>query len=91
MIAKGASGGKGSDGKGRSWGAMARTVLQLRKGTKVYILVGQEGKPACLKVIYHWKIRKISFPYLKKTKQVHSIFPIIEPSIYVTIFNLSFY
>uniref|UniRef100_T1H974 Tyrosine-protein kinase receptor n=1 Tax=Rhodnius prolixus TaxID=13249 RepID=T1H974_RHOPR len=49
IIAKGASGGKGSDNHGTSWGAMVRTVVELRKGQNLYILVGQEGNSACIK------------------------------------------
>lgn len=46
----GASGGKGSGGMGSSRGAMVRMVVELRKGQEFYILVGQEGANACLKV-----------------------------------------
>lgn len=35
---------------GSSRGAMVRMVVELRKGQEFYILVGQEGSDACLKV-----------------------------------------
>lgn len=50
IIAKGAGGGRGSDGFGSSRGASARIVLELFKGEKIYTLVGQEGASACYKV-----------------------------------------
>lgn len=50
FILVGASGGKGSNGMGSSRGAMVRTVMELRKGQEIYMLVGQEGNSACVKV-----------------------------------------
>lgn len=35
---------------GSSRGAMVRTVLELGKGQEIFMLVGQEGSNACLKV-----------------------------------------
>lgn len=35
---------------GSSRGAMVRMIVELRKGQEFYILVGQEGSNACLKV-----------------------------------------
>lgn len=49
---EGASGGKGSGGMGSSRGAMVRVVIELRKGQEVYMLVGQEGTNACIKVTH---------------------------------------
>lgn len=37
---------------GSSRGAMVRMVVELRKGQEFYILVGQEGSNACIKVIF---------------------------------------
>lgn len=50
FILAGASGGKGSTGEGSSRGATIRTVVELRKNQEVFILVGQEGNSACVKV-----------------------------------------
>ena len=47
----GAGGGKGSVAVGSSRGAMVRTVLDLKKGQEIYVLVGQEGHNACVKVL----------------------------------------
>ncbi|XP_024082782.1 leukocyte tyrosine kinase receptor isoform X3 [Cimex lectularius] len=49
LIARGGSGGRGSGGLAESRGAMVRTVLELKKGQQLYILVGQEGNDACKK------------------------------------------
>jgi hypothetical protein len=35
---------------GSSRGAMVRVVVELRKGQEIYMLVGQEGNSACVKV-----------------------------------------
>ncbi|XP_060520697.1 tyrosine-protein kinase receptor [Cylas formicarius] len=51
FILAGASGGKGSSTAGSSRGAMVRTVMELKKGQEMYILVGQEGSSACPKVL----------------------------------------
>lgn len=37
---------------GSSRGAMVRTVLELTTADKLYVLVGQEGISACLKVAH---------------------------------------
>lgn len=50
FIVSGASGGKGSGGMGSARGAMVRFVMELRKGQQFYVLVGQEGTSACLRV-----------------------------------------
>ncbi|XP_046995881.1 leukocyte tyrosine kinase receptor isoform X3 [Schistocerca americana] len=47
IIAKGASGGSGSDAYGASYSAIARTIIELDKGQRIYVLVGQEGTGAC--------------------------------------------
>ncbi|CAB3381252.1 Hypothetical predicted protein [Cloeon dipterum] len=49
IIAKGASGGRGSSGQGISRGAVVRAVAELRKGEALYILVGQQGSRALCK------------------------------------------
>ncbi|XP_071450132.1 tyrosine-protein kinase receptor-like [Hetaerina americana] len=49
IIARGASGGRGSDGAGTSLGATVRGVLELRAGEPLYFLIGQEGVSACAK------------------------------------------
>ncbi|XP_059480831.1 tyrosine-protein kinase receptor-like [Neocloeon triangulifer] len=49
IIAKGASGGRGSSGQGISRGAVVRAVVELRKGEPLYILVGQQGSRATCK------------------------------------------
>ncbi|XP_046399789.1 ALK tyrosine kinase receptor-like isoform X2 [Ischnura elegans] len=49
IVARGASGGKGSDGVGTSLGSTVRGVLELRAGEPLYFLVGQEGVNACTK------------------------------------------
>ncbi|KAF6214835.1 hypothetical protein GE061_009578 [Apolygus lucorum] len=49
IIAKGASGGRGSDGQAPSRGALVRTVVELKKGQQIFILVGQEGTRSCPK------------------------------------------
>ncbi|XP_067007644.2 leukocyte tyrosine kinase receptor isoform X2 [Anabrus simplex] len=49
LIAKGAGGGYGSDGNGSSYGAVARLIVELHKGQRLFILVGQEGTSACLR------------------------------------------
>nr|XP_014279310.1 ALK tyrosine kinase receptor [Halyomorpha halys] len=49
IIARGASGGLGSGNIGYSRGSHVRSVVELHKGTRIYILVGQEGTKACLK------------------------------------------
>lgn len=46
----GANGGRGGGGMGSSRGAMVRLVVDLRKEQELFILVGQEGSNACLKV-----------------------------------------
>ncbi|XP_017768942.1 PREDICTED: leukocyte tyrosine kinase receptor [Nicrophorus vespilloides] len=51
FILYGASGGKGSSGMGSSKGAMIRVVLELRKGQELYMLIGQEGTSACVKIL----------------------------------------
>ncbi|XP_072157406.1 leukocyte tyrosine kinase receptor isoform X2 [Bemisia tabaci] len=50
IIAKGAGGGKGSNGQGVSLGAEARGVYEFRAGQQLYIVVGQEGGSVCRKV-----------------------------------------
>ncbi|CAB0001299.1 unnamed protein product, partial [Nesidiocoris tenuis] len=49
IVAKGASGGMGGDGQGISKGALVRSVMELKKGQSIYILVGQEGMQSCRK------------------------------------------
>nr|XP_023027843.1 ALK tyrosine kinase receptor isoform X2 [Leptinotarsa decemlineata] len=49
FILSGAGGGKGSSGMGSSKGAMIRTVVDLKKGREIYMLVGQEGTSSCVK------------------------------------------
>lgn len=50
FILAGAGGGKGSMGMGSSRGALVRTVLELKRGQEIFMLVGQEGTSACIKV-----------------------------------------
>ena len=59
IIAKGAGGGKGSNGQGVSLGAEARGVYEFRAGQQLYIVVGQEGGSVCRKV------RFLSINFLK--------------------------
>ncbi|KAJ8931560.1 hypothetical protein NQ314_015507, partial [Rhamnusium bicolor] len=49
FILTGASGGKGGSAVGSSRGAMVRTVVELRKGQEIFMLVGQEGTNSCVK------------------------------------------
>ncbi|XP_039280601.1 leukocyte tyrosine kinase receptor isoform X2 [Nilaparvata lugens] len=49
VIGRGAGGGQGTEKKGSSWAAEARTVVELVKGQSLYILVGQQGQNACPK------------------------------------------
>ncbi|KAG5888425.1 hypothetical protein JTB14_020200 [Gonioctena quinquepunctata] len=49
FILSGASGGKGSSAMGSSKGATIRTVMDLKRGQEIYMLVGQEGSNACFK------------------------------------------
>ncbi|CAG9855575.1 unnamed protein product [Phyllotreta striolata] len=49
FILSGASGGKGSSSMGSSRGAMLRTILELKKGQEIFMLVGQEGTSSCVK------------------------------------------
>ncbi|CAH1397166.1 unnamed protein product [Nezara viridula] len=49
IIARGASGGLGSGNVGHSRGTHVRSVIELHKGTRIYILVGQQGTRACFK------------------------------------------
>ncbi|KAF7281667.1 hypothetical protein GWI33_004443 [Rhynchophorus ferrugineus] len=53
FILAGAGGGKGSLGMGSSRGALVRTVIELKRGQEIFILVGQEGNSACLKSLGH--------------------------------------
>lgn len=39
---------------GSSRGAMVRVVMELRKGQEVFMLVGQEGTNACIKVTLNY-------------------------------------
>lgn len=57
LIVYGASGGKGSSGMGSSRGAVIRTVVELNKGQELYMLVGQEGTDACIRVSFTSKNR----------------------------------
>lgn len=50
IILAGASGGKGSSGMGSSRGAQVRAVIKLQRSQEIYVLVGQEGTSANLKV-----------------------------------------
>ncbi|XP_075212596.1 anaplastic lymphoma kinase isoform X2 [Lycorma delicatula] len=49
IIGRGANGGQGSERKGSSWAAEARTIVELVKGQLIYVLVGQSGLNACSK------------------------------------------
>ncbi|XP_057655482.1 tyrosine-protein kinase receptor isoform X1 [Diorhabda carinulata] len=49
FILAGASGGKGSSSMGSTKGAVLRTVLELKEGTEIYMLIGQEGTSSCVK------------------------------------------
>lgn len=49
VIAKGAGGGLGSGGVGSSRGALATSVLELKRDEEIYVLVGQTGEHACIK------------------------------------------
>lgn len=51
IIVKGAGGGLGSAGVGSSRGASVMSVLELHKNEEIYVLVGQSGEHACIKVI----------------------------------------
>ncbi|XP_030763017.1 ALK tyrosine kinase receptor isoform X2 [Sitophilus oryzae] len=51
FILAGAGGGKGSMGMGSSRGALVRTVLELKRGQEIFMLVGQEGTSACIKIL----------------------------------------
>jgi len=50
IIAKGAAGGKGSEGKDFSKGATAFAIIHLNRTQPLYVIVGQDGTSACNKV-----------------------------------------
>lgn len=64
IIAKGASGGLGAGHMGSSRGAVARLVVELSKGQKLYILVGQRGSNAARKVIKEIMLDNFFISYL---------------------------
>lgn len=77
MIARGASGGSGSEGQGWSLGAEARTVLELTNGDVLYFLVGQEGTSTCRKVSHAWpRPRAVAIP----TSPCNKVWSILEPT-----------
>ncbi|XP_018579561.1 ALK tyrosine kinase receptor isoform X2 [Anoplophora glabripennis] len=49
IILSGASGGKGGSQMGSSRGAQVRTIVELKKGQEIFMLVGQEGTSSCVK------------------------------------------
>ncbi|XP_022828463.1 ALK tyrosine kinase receptor [Spodoptera litura] len=51
LIATGASGGLGSAWAGVSHAAAVRALVELHKGERVYVLVGQQGVNACKKTL----------------------------------------
>lgn len=61
IILYGASGGKGSGAMGSSRGAMVRTVAEFRKGQELFMLVGQEGTSACVKVEFSTALKALLY------------------------------